>query len=71
MALIYASSLAEKRYHVVGSADHWRILEDDSEPAGDYAKREGALEAVYLDIKHGISIRAEPPPDAPSIGGKP
>jgi hypothetical protein len=69
--------MAEKRYHVSGSADHWRISEDGSEPAGDYATREGALEVVYLavsnDIKwgHGVTIRIDPPPaDAPAIGGK-
>jgi hypothetical protein len=68
--------MAEKRYRLAGSTDHWRISEDDSPPAGDYATREGALEALYLavsnDIKsgHGITIRIEPPsPDAPATGG--
>jgi hypothetical protein len=45
-------------------------------PDGDYATREGALEAIYLaasnDIKkgHGVTIRIDPPaPDAPATGG--
>jgi hypothetical protein len=69
--------MAEKRYHVSGSADHWRISENGSEPAGDYATREGALEVVYLaasnDIKsgHGITIKIDPPPEgASAIGAK-
>jgi hypothetical protein len=68
--------MGEKRYHVSGSSDHWRVSDDGSEPAGDYATREGALEVVYLaasnDIKsgHGVTIRIDPPePDAPAIGG--
>jgi hypothetical protein len=67
--------MGEKRYHVSGSADHWRVSEDDSEPAGDYATREGALEVVYLaasnDIKsgHGVTIRIDPPPPDASATG--
>jgi hypothetical protein len=67
----------EKRYHVLGSTSHWQIAEDGSEPGGDYATREGALEVVYLaasnDIKsgHGVTIKIDPPaPDAPATGGK-
>ena len=54
------------------------MAEDDAKPAGNYATREGALEAVYLaasnDIKsgHGVTIRVDPsPPDTPSTGGRP
>ena len=68
----------EKSYRVVGNTGHWAVAEDGAEPAGDYATREGALEAIYLaasnDIKsdHGVSIRIEPPPpDAPATGGQP
>jgi hypothetical protein len=67
----------EKTYRVVGNAEHWRVAEDGAEPAGDYATREGALEAIYLaasnDVKsgYGITIRIEPPPsDAPATGGR-
>jgi hypothetical protein len=55
--------MGEKRYRVNGGAGHWTISEDDTPPAGDYATREGALEAVYLaasnDIEsgHGVTIR--------------
>jgi hypothetical protein len=55
----------EKSYRVVGNTGHWAIAEDDAEPAGDYATREGALEAIYLatsnDIKkgRGVTIRIE------------
>jgi hypothetical protein len=69
--------MAEKHYRVFGSADHWRVSEDDSPPGADYATREGALEVVYLaasnDIKkgQGVTIRIDPPPpDAPATGGK-
>jgi len=68
--------MAEKSYRLVGRTDHWKISENESAPAGDYATREGALEALYLavsnDIKsgHAITIRIEPPsPDAPASGG--
>ena len=68
----------EKSYRVVGNTGHWAVSEDDAEPAGDYATREGALEAIYLaasnDIKkgRGVTIRiGPPPPDAPATGGKP
>jgi hypothetical protein len=68
----------EKRYRVVGNTGHWAISEDNAEPAGDYATREGALEAIYLaasnDIKkgRGVTIRIDPPPsDAPATGGRP
>jgi hypothetical protein len=67
----------EKNYRVIGSAGHWAIAQGRENPVGDYATREGALEAIYLaasnDIKygHGITIRIDPPPlDAPAIGGK-
>jgi hypothetical protein len=46
---------------------HSAVAEDDAEPAGDYATREGALEAIYLatsnDIKkgRGVTIRIDPP----------
>jgi hypothetical protein len=69
--------MAEKHYRIFGSADHWRVSEDNSTPGADYATREGALEVVYLaasnDIKkgHGVTIRIEPPaPDEPATGGK-
>jgi hypothetical protein len=49
----------EKRYRVTGGIGHWAISEDDTPLAGDYATREGALEAVYLaasnDIKRGMA----------------
>jgi hypothetical protein len=52
-----ANDAVEKSYRVVGNAGHWAVSEDDAEPAGDYATREGALEAIYLaasnDIKKG------------------
>ena len=38
----------EKSYRVVGNTGHWAVAEDGAEPAGDYATREGALEAIYL-----------------------
>jgi xanthine dehydrogenase YagT iron-sulfur-binding subunit len=73
-----ANDAAEKSYRVVGNTGHWAISEDNAEPAGDYATREGALEAIYLaasnDIKkgRGVTIRiGPPPPDAPATGGKP
>ena len=53
----------EKSYRVVGNTGHWAVAEDGAEPAGDYATREGALEAIYLaasnDIKkgRGVTIR--------------
>jgi len=47
--------MAEKRYRLVGSTDHWRISEDGSAPAGDYATREGALEALYLAVSNDTS----------------
>ena len=69
--------MAEKRYRIVGSTEHWAVTEDDSEASGDYATRESTLEAVYLaasnDIKsgHGVTIRIDPPTrDAPATGGK-
>jgi hypothetical protein len=47
----------EKSYRVVGNTGHWAVAEDGAEPAGDYATREGALEAIYFaasnDIKSG------------------
>jgi hypothetical protein len=43
--------MAEKRYRLVGSTDHWSISEDDSAPAGNYATREGALEALLGGIE--------------------
>ena len=59
---------AEKSYRVVGNTGNWAISEDTAEPAGDYATREGALEAIYLaasnDIKKGLgvtTIRIDPP----------
>jgi hypothetical protein len=62
----------EKTYRVVGNAGKWAVSEDNSKPAGNYASRDRALEAIYLaasnDIKsgHGVTIRIEPPPsDAP------
>jgi hypothetical protein len=68
--------MAEKRYRAVGGSGHWAVSEDDAEPAGDYATREGALETIYLaasnDIKsgHGVTIRIDPPaPDEPATGG--
>jgi hypothetical protein len=54
----------EKSYRVVGNTGHWAVAEDGAEPAGDYATREGALEAIYFaasnDIKsgHGVTIRS-------------
>ena len=72
-----ANDVVEKSYRVVGNTGHWAVSEDDAEPAGDYATREGALEAIYLaasnDIKkgRGVTIRiGPPPPDAPATGGK-
>ena len=68
-----ANDVVEKSYRVVGNTGHWAVSEDDAEPAGDYATREGALEAIYLaasnDIKkgRGVTIRiGPPPPDAPA-----
>ena len=68
----------EKSYRVVGNTGRWAIAEDSAEPAGDYATREGALEAIYLaasnDIKkgRGVTIRIDPPPpNAPATGGRP
>jgi hypothetical protein len=73
-----ANDVVEKSYRAVGNAGHWAVSEDDAEPAGDYATREGALEAIYLaasnDIKkgRGVTIRIGPPPsDSPATGGKP
>jgi hypothetical protein len=67
----------EKQYRVVGNTGKWAVTEDNSQPSGNYATREGALEAIYLaasnDIKlgHGVTIRIEPPPaDAPATGGR-
>jgi hypothetical protein len=72
-----ANDALEKSYRVVGNTGHSAVSEDDAEPAGDYATREGALEAIYLaasnDIKKGRggTIRiGPPPPDAPATGGK-
>ena len=63
----------DKSYRVVGNTGYWAVSEDDAEPAGDYATREGALEAIYLaasnDIKkgRGVTIRTDPPPsDSPA-----
>jgi hypothetical protein len=68
----------EKKYRIVRNTGKWAVAEDDAKPSGNYATREGALEAVYLaalnDIKsaHGVIIRIDPPPpDAPSTGGRP
>ena len=73
-----ANDAVEKSYRVVGNAGHWAVSEYDAEPAGDYATREGALEAIYLaasnDIKkgRGVTIRIDSPPsDSPATGGKP
>jgi hypothetical protein len=70
--------MKKKRYHVVGSAGSWAVAEDDAQPAGSYATREGALEAIYLAASnaiksgHGVTIRIDPPPpDAPATGGRP
>jgi hypothetical protein len=58
----------EKTYRVVGNAGKWAVSEDNSKPAGNYASKDSALEAIYLaasnDIKsgHGVTIRIEPPP---------
>ena len=67
----------EKTYRVVGNTGRWAVAEDDAEPAGTYATREGALEAIYLaasnDIKKGlgVTIRIDPPaPDEPATGGR-
>src|SRR4029077_17912478 len=66
----------EKSYRVVGNTGHWAIAEDDAEPAGDYATREGALEAIYLatsnDIKkgRGVTIRIDPPRPMPPKEGR-
>jgi len=67
-----------KSYRVVGNTGHWPVAEDGAEPAGDYATRESALEAISLaasnDIKsgHGVTIRIDPaPPNAPASGGQP
>lgn len=72
------SRAMEKKYRVVGNTGNWAVAEDDAKPAGNYATREGALEAIYLaasnDIKsgHGVTIRIDPPPpDAPATGGRP
>jgi hypothetical protein len=72
------SRAMEKKYRVVGNTGNWAFAEDDAKPAGNYATREGALEAIYLaasnDIKsgHGVTIRIDPPPpDAPATGGRP
>jgi len=72
------SRVIEKKYRVVGNAGKWAVAEDDAKPMGNYATREGALEAVYLaasnDIKsgHGVIIRIEPAPlDTPSTGSRP
>ena len=50
----------EKTYRVVGNTGRWAVAEDDAEPAGTYATREGALEAIYLaasnDIKKGLGV---------------
>ena len=40
----------EKSYRVVGNTGRWAIAEDSAEPAGDYATREGAFEAIYLAV---------------------
>jgi hypothetical protein len=37
----------EKSYRVVGNTGRWAVAEDGAEPSGDYATREGALEAIY------------------------
>jgi hypothetical protein len=56
-----------QHYRIVHGNGGWAISENKSEPAGSYATREGALEAVYLaasnDIKKGlgISIIIDPP----------
>ena len=67
----------EKTYRVVGNTGKWAVSEDNSKPSGNYATREGALEAIYLaasnDIKsgHGGTIGIEPPPsDTPVTGGR-
>ena len=49
----------EKSYRVVGNTGHWAIAEDGAEPAGDYATREGALEAIYLAASNDIKKVAE------------
>jgi hypothetical protein len=67
----------KKTYHVVGNAGGWAIAEDDTAAAGNYATREGALEAIYLaasnDIKKGlgVTIRIDPPAaNEPATGGR-
>jgi hypothetical protein len=47
-ARLTRQGVMEKSYRVVGNAGHWAVAEDGAEPAGDYATREGAVEAIYL-----------------------
>jgi hypothetical protein len=61
-----------KAYGARANDKEWAVSEDNSKPAGNYASKDSALEAIYLaasnDIKsgHGVTIRIEPPPsDAP------
>lgn len=65
-------------YNIVHGNGGWTILHNDSGPEGEYATREGALEAVYLaasnDIKKGLAITIKIDPPAPgeaAMGGPP
>jgi hypothetical protein len=66
-----------ENYHIVHGNGGWAISQNDGNPEGTYATREGALEAVYLaasnDIKKGlgISIVIDPPASGEAaIGGR-
>ena len=67
-----------ERYHIEPGNGGWAISQNEGRPEGNYATREGALEAVYLaasnDIKKGlgVSIVIDPPqPGEAAIGGRP
>jgi hypothetical protein len=63
-------------YNIVHGNGGWTIKHNGAQPEGEYATREGALEAVYLaasnDIKKGLAITIKidaPAPGEAAMGG--
>ena len=65
-------------YNIVHGNGGWTIMHNDSGLEGEYATREGALEAAYFaasnDVKKGlaITIKIDPPASGEAaMGGSP
>lgn len=65
-------------YNIIHGNAGWTIVHNGSGPEGEYAAREGALEAVYLaasnDVKKGLAITIKidsPAPGEAAMAGSP